>query len=186
VPKEATFDEKIEHIISHSPVAVRIGGPASSINLPGTSCANPSTRALNKLSTFAGRLSPLVARPYTNCEQTGRHNSRSGRCEFSSPSLNSHVQRSAQALEEPLAVLRSIFPSKQLNKGAPLVVHSQPSKDGVVRSLIFEGLGQVDNAWVSKEFFKAYFVGEGNSPAVEHFIVVFEWPRNADDVPPSS
>ena len=27
VPKEASFDEKIEHIISHSTVAVRIGRP---------------------------------------------------------------------------------------------------------------------------------------------------------------
>jgi hypothetical protein len=67
-------------------------------------------------------------------------------------------------------VLRSVFPNNQLKKGTPLVVYSQPSKDGTIRSLVFEGLGQVDNTWVSKEFFKAYFVGEGNSPAVEKIL----------------
>jgi hypothetical protein len=49
-------------------------------------------------------------------------------------------------------------------------VYSQPSKDGTIRSLVFEGLGQVDSTWISKELFKAYFVGEGNSPTVERLL----------------
>lgn len=83
-------------------------------------------------------------------------------------------------------MLRSVFPSNQLSKGTPLVVYSQPSKDDTTRSLVFEGLGEVDNTWVSKEFFMAYFVGEGNSPAVGRLLDNTRVTRGADNALSSS
>lgn len=83
-------------------------------------------------------------------------------------------------------MLRSVFPSNQLSKGTPLVVYSQPSKDDTTRSLVFEGLGEVDNTWVSKEFFMAYFVGEGNSPAVGRLLDNTRLTRGADNALSSS
>jgi hypothetical protein len=68
--------------------------------------------------------------------------------------------------------LRSLFPNTQLEKGTALVIHSRlnypsplESGDGS-KSLVFGGLGEIQNSWLAKEFFKAYFVGQGNSPAV--------------------
>lgn len=81
-------------------------------------------------------------------------------------------QISWQALEEPLVVLRSAFPNTPLEKGTPLVVYSMPSAGDETRSLILEGLGRVDNTWISTQFFKAYFVGQGNSPAVERSLLL--------------
>lgn len=65
--------------------------------------------------------------------------------------------------------LRSIFPANQLDKGTPLIISSKPSKAGSDRTLVFGDLGSIENSWIAKEFFKAYFIDSGISPAVRGF-----------------
>jgi hypothetical protein len=77
-----------------------------------------------------------------------------------------------EAIQSPLRVLKSIFPTTPLPKNVPLdIMLTAPTGDSKFpRTLVVRDLGAVQNSWVGTEFMLAYFEGDGPSPAVsDHF-----------------
>ncbi|KAF8344322.1 chalcone-flavanone isomerase-domain-containing protein, partial [Cantharellus anzutake] len=72
------------------------------------------------------------------------------------------------ALEESLQRLKGIFPISSFEKNSSLLVYSVPEVHGGLkeRTLIFDGLGEIQSAWMAANFFYTYFTGKGVSPAV--------------------
>ena len=100
----------------------------------------------------------------------------------------------AEDAQSPLRKLKSVFPNSPLAKGTPLdIVLSAPPKSGEKRTLVVRDLGLVENDWVAKyvisncffsfvikyfelfyrEFFMAYFEGQGLSPPVSSRFYVY-------------
>jgi len=71
-----------------------------------------------------------------------------------------------EALQTPFQELKSLFPTTPLAKHTPLHAVLRVSPAGT-RSLSFPELGRVEDTWLATEFFKAYFVGKGISPAMK-------------------
>ncbi|KAI5124422.1 hypothetical protein M0805_008306 [Coniferiporia weirii] len=81
----------------------------------------------------------------------------------------------AEDAQSPLRKLKSMFPSTPLAKGVPLeiILLSPPKNLSEKRTLIVRDLGSVDNNWLSKEFFMAYFEGSGLSPPMKKSAIAF-------------
>lgn len=82
------------------------------------------------------------------------------------------TQDEEEATQSPLRTLKSIFPNAPLAKHTPLdILLTAPSKDPTrQRALIIRDMGAVENDWVAREFFLAYFEGDGVSPPVRSCI----------------
>ncbi|KAF8309966.1 chalcone-flavanone isomerase-domain-containing protein [Cantharellus anzutake] len=72
------------------------------------------------------------------------------------------------ALEESLQRLKGIFPISSFEKNSSLLVYSVPEVHGGLkeRTLIFDGLGEIQSTWMAANFFYTYFTGKGVSPAL--------------------
>jgi len=75
----------------------------------------------------------------------------------------------AEEAQSPLRKLKSAFPNTPLAKGDTLdiILTAPPTAQDSPRSLIIRGLGAVENNWVAREFFLAYFAGSGLSPPMK-------------------
>lgn len=78
----------------------------------------------------------------------------------------------AQSLVPPLGMLKSMFPNIPLKKHATLDVILNPPATKGERTLIFRDIGRVENTWVAKQFFLAYFEGWGISPPVRAYRII--------------
>ena len=79
---------------------------------------------------------------------------------------NTLPQDEELAVQSPLRKFKSMFPNSPLAKRTPLDILLAPPESGQARNLIVRDLGAVQNDWIAREFFLAYFEGDGLSPPV--------------------
>jgi len=60
-----------------------------------------------------------------------------------------------------------MFPNSPLQKHAFLDIIMPAPAPSLARTMIFRDIGRVENDWVAKQFFLAYFEGWGISPAMK-------------------
>jgi len=73
------------------------------------------------------------------------------------------------ALHSALLRFKSLFPNTSLQKHSSVDVILSPRSDiSGTRRLVIWDLGTIENDWVAKEFFKAYFAGDGISPPLKN------------------
>ncbi|KAL6304170.1 chalcone isomerase [Sparassis latifolia] len=72
-------------------------------------------------------------------------------------------------IQSPLRKFKSLFPNTPLAKHTPMdILLTAPPRDpSQARSLIIRDLGSVQNDWLCREFFLAYFEGDGLSPPLK-------------------
>ncbi|KAI0343974.1 hypothetical protein BDW22DRAFT_1392114 [Trametopsis cervina] len=71
------------------------------------------------------------------------------------------------SIQAPLHKFKTMFPNTPLAKHAPLDILLTPPEPSQPRGLIIRDLGSVQHDWLAKEFFMAYFEGNGLSPAMQ-------------------
>ena len=84
---------------------------------------------------------------------------------------NTLTQDEELAAQSPLRKFKSMFPNSPLAKHTPLDILLAPPESGQSRNLIVRDLGAVQNDWIAREFFLAYFEGDGLSPPVSILIL---------------
>lgn len=70
------------------------------------------------------------------------------------------------SIQSPLHKFKTMFPNTPLAKRTPLDILLAPPESRQPRNLIIRDLGSVQHDWLAKEFFLAYFEGDGLSPPV--------------------
>ncbi|KAI0786077.1 chalcone-flavanone isomerase-domain-containing protein [Abortiporus biennis] len=74
-------------------------------------------------------------------------------------------------IQSPLRKFKSMFPNTPLTKHTPLDILLLAPEPGQPRSLIVRDLGAVQNDWLAREFFLAYFEGDGISPPMKSSVL---------------
>jgi hypothetical protein len=91
-----------------------------------------------------------------------------------------HTRATITPTEEPAAqsslrTLKSLFPNTSMSKGKPfdIVLLAPLRSPSRPRTLVLQDMGSVENDWVAEEFVLAYFEGDGISPPVSLFLMIF-------------
>jgi hypothetical protein len=83
------------------------------------------------------------------------------------------------SIQSTLHKFKTMFPNTPLAKHASLDILLAPPEKQQPRSLILRDLGAVQHDWLAKEFFLAYFEGEGISPPVSTRSSIYDSPAPA-------
>ena len=157
IPKSATAEEKIEHIVRNSACVLRIGRvilafedyPRFLVFLTTVPTRSTSYSHLRDgfMRTIQARMQLCRKREQLTPEE-----------EF--------------GVQSPLRKFKSMFPSTPLTKHTPLDILVPAPEANHPRTLIVRDLGSVQNDWLAREFILGYFEADGISPPVSATIVL--------------